>query len=113
MQQGEGEEEEEDDLAAAFEVLDLARVLFTKKLEQPEAGEAKGKGKEVGDSSATRHDKERLADTHDLLAEISLENERYNRKFLMSYIHSNTLSQISCCCSGFQSILGDQRGFVR
>jgi hypothetical protein len=44
-------------------------------LEQPEEGE--GKGKEVGDSLATRHDKERLADTHDLLAEISLENERY------------------------------------
>lgn len=81
MPQAEGEEEEEDDLAAAFEVLDLARVLFTKKLEQPEAGEGTGKGKEVGDSSATRHDKERLADTHDLLAEISLENERYVVEF--------------------------------
>ena len=41
----------------------------------PELGESKGK--EVGDSSATIHDKERLADTHDLLAEISLENERF------------------------------------
>jgi HAT1-interacting factor 1 len=55
--------------------LDLARVLFTKKLEQPEVGD--GKGKQSGDSSATKHDKERLADTHDLLAEISLENERH------------------------------------
>jgi HAT1-interacting factor 1 len=38
-----------------------------------------GKGKEVseGDSPAVRHIKERMADTHDLLAEISLENERY------------------------------------
>ncbi|KAF4636327.1 hypothetical protein G7Y89_g1760 [Cudoniella acicularis] len=73
---GEGEaEEEEDDLAAAFEVLDLARVLYTKKMELPQEGE--GKGKEVGDSSMTKHYKERLADTHDLLAEISLENERF------------------------------------
>ncbi|PMD25245.1 hypothetical protein NA56DRAFT_677059 [Hyaloscypha hepaticicola] len=73
---GEGEgEEEEDDLAVAFEVLDLARVLFTKKLEEPE--EDSGKGKDVGDSPMTKHIKERLADTHDLLAEISLENERF------------------------------------
>ncbi|PMD44319.1 hypothetical protein L207DRAFT_509072 [Hyaloscypha variabilis F] len=73
---GEGDaEEEEDDLAAAFEVLDLARVLFTKKLEEPE--EDAGKGKDVGDSPMTKHIKERLADTHDLLAEISLENERF------------------------------------
>jgi len=61
-------------LAAAFEVLDLARVLFTKKLEEPEETESKGKG--VGDSPMLRHIKERLADIHDLLAEISLENER-------------------------------------
>jgi HAT1-interacting factor 1 len=65
--------------------LDLARVLFTKKLEQPEVAE--GKGKEVGDSSATRHDKERLADTHDLLAEISLENERHVNYVRQYYIH--------------------------
>ena len=43
-------------------------------MEEPEEGE--GKGKSIGDSSMTRHIKERLADTHDLLAEISLENER-------------------------------------
>jgi HAT1-interacting factor 1 len=71
---GGDEEEEEDDLAVAFEVLDLARVLYTRKLEQPEEGEEKGKS--VGDSSRTKHIKERLSDTHDLLAEISLENER-------------------------------------
>jgi HAT1-interacting factor 1 len=70
-----GEEEEEDDLAAAFEVLDLARVLFTKRIESPE--ESEGKGKETGDTPMTRHLKERIADTHDLLAEISLENERF------------------------------------
>ena len=79
-EEGEGEEEEEEDeLATAFEVLDLARVLFTRKLESPESGDAdgNGKGKEVGDSATTKHIKERLADTHDLLAEISLENERF------------------------------------
>jgi HAT1-interacting factor 1 len=69
-------EDEQDDLEAAFEVLDLARLLFGKRLEEPEEDEGKGKGKSVGDSSMTRHIKERLADTHDLLAEISLENER-------------------------------------
>ncbi|KAL2023809.1 hypothetical protein VTK56DRAFT_1076 [Thermocarpiscus australiensis] len=76
-----GDEEEEDDLAVAFEVLDLARVLFNKKLEAAQAQDEaqQGKGKEVaeGDSPIVRHIKERLADTHDLLAEISLENERY------------------------------------
>ncbi|PBP19514.1 histone H1-binding protein [Diplocarpon rosae] len=71
---GEGEEEEYDDLASAFEVLDLARVLFVKKLEEPE--ESSGKGKDAGDSPMTKHIHERLADIHDLLAEISLENER-------------------------------------
>ncbi|KAF3760492.1 hypothetical protein M406DRAFT_219096, partial [Cryphonectria parasitica EP155] len=85
--EGEDEEEDEDDLASAFEILDLARVLFKKQLDAKlaavEAGEGKGKGKEVanggGDNSdaGIRHIKERLADTYDRLAEISLENERY------------------------------------
>ncbi|KAL5348623.1 hypothetical protein ACLOAV_006040 [Pseudogymnoascus australis] len=78
----EGEEEEEDDeLATAFEVLDLARVLFTRRLEELAAAPAEdtGKGKEAdaGESSITRHVKERIADTHDLLAEIALESERF------------------------------------
>lgn len=81
-EEGEGEEEEDDDLATAFEILDLARVLFTKRLESAQAEEEaqQGKGKEVaseGDPAVIKHIKERLADTHDLLAEISLENERY------------------------------------
>ncbi|TAQ89395.1 hypothetical protein B7494_g2288 [Chlorociboria aeruginascens] len=75
QEEEEDEDEDEDDLAVAFEVLDLARVLFTKRLEQPEEDE--GKGKATGDSSMTKHFKERLADAHDLLAEISLENERF------------------------------------
>lgn len=65
----------------AFEILDLSRVLFLKRLEaeqqRTESEGAKGKEVEEGDSPAVRHIKERLGDTHDLLAEISLENERY------------------------------------
>lgn len=82
-EEGEGEDEEEDDdLANAYEILDLARVLFNKRLElvQAEDEAEQGKGKEVaesGDSATVKHIKERLADTHDLLAEIELENERY------------------------------------
>ncbi|RYP64963.1 hypothetical protein DL771_008532 [Monosporascus sp. 5C6A] len=77
--EGEQEEEEEDDLAVAFEVLDLARVLFEKSLNAEQEAEGKGKEKANGaDSPTTRHIKERLADTHDLLAEISLENEKYS-----------------------------------
>lgn len=82
--EGEGEEDEEDDdLATAFEILDLARVLLKKRLDEKlaDAEASEGKGKEVanggGDDATIRHIKERLADTHDLLAEISLENERY------------------------------------
>jgi hypothetical protein len=76
--EGEEQEEEEDDLATAFEVLDLARVCYSKLLEKAEEESQNGKGKEVseGDSPSVRHIKERLADTHDCLAEISLENER-------------------------------------
>ncbi|KAL6799164.1 hypothetical protein GGI42DRAFT_69727 [Trichoderma sp. SZMC 28013] len=85
QEEGDQDEEEDDDLATAFEILELARVCYQKQLDQlreeeaQSEGEAKGKGKEVAkeDSSAVRHIKERLAETHDCLAEISLENERY------------------------------------
>ncbi|KAI1808959.1 hypothetical protein F4811DRAFT_7475 [Daldinia bambusicola] len=75
----EEEEEEDDDLAVAFEILDLARVLFEKSLERENEDTSEGKGKEKAeeDSPTVKHIKERLADTHDLLAEISLENEKY------------------------------------
>ncbi|KAK2019159.1 histone H1-binding protein [Colletotrichum eremochloae] len=78
--EGEGEEEEEeDDLAVAFGVLDMARVLYSRQLEELEKEEPNGKAQEQldGDKLTVKHVKERLADTHDLLAEISLENERY------------------------------------
>ncbi|KAI0479853.1 hypothetical protein F4859DRAFT_477543 [Xylaria cf. heliscus] len=87
--EGEGQEEEEeedDDLAVAFEILELSRVLFEKQLEatneeEPNKDEA-AKDDTTEDDGATenklvRHTKERLSDIHDLLAEISLENEKF------------------------------------
>lgn len=96
-----GEDDVNDDLANAFEIFDLARVLLEKRLElaqeeaktTPQEGtvqeermaEEERKAEEEGDaaegrgveSPAVRHIKERLADTHALLAEISLENGKY------------------------------------
>ena len=60
------EEEEDDDFAIAYEILDVARVLLGRKLESLDAN-----------SPEARQVKERLADTHDLQAEIKLENEQF------------------------------------
>ncbi|RAK75107.1 SHNi-TPR domain-containing protein [Aspergillus fijiensis CBS 313.89] len=68
-------EEEEDDFANAYEVLDLARILYQKKLNALE--EDAGKGKSAKAPSSLKQLKERLADTYDLQAEISLEAERF------------------------------------
>ncbi|KAI9045117.1 SHNi-TPR domain-containing protein [Aspergillus affinis] len=65
---------EDDDFANAFEVLDLARILYHKKLT---IDDESGKGKSADLSPNIRHLKERLADTYDLQAEISLEAERF------------------------------------
>ncbi|KAK6837563.1 hypothetical protein RU639_000940 [Aspergillus parasiticus] len=71
----EGAEEAEDDFANAFEVLDLARILYLKKLNATE--EEHGKGKAADLPPYIKQIKERLADTYDLQAEISLEAERF------------------------------------
>lgn len=76
------DEEEEDDFANAFEVLDLSRVLLLRKLDQLEqkALEDSNKGKYVTSIDLTtevREVKTRLADIHDLEAEISLEGEKF------------------------------------
>lgn len=71
------DDEEDDDFANAFEVLDLARVLYLKKLSAAEENDG-GKGKSTVVSSDIKHIKERIADTHDLQAEISLEAERFS-----------------------------------
>ncbi|KAI9048650.1 hypothetical protein LZ554_007481 [Drepanopeziza brunnea f. sp. 'monogermtubi'] len=68
----EAEGEDEDDLASAFEILDLARILFEGKLKAMALDE-----NEPRDSPMKKHVDERLADVHDLLAEISLENENF------------------------------------
>ncbi|KIW05683.1 uncharacterized protein PV09_03546 [Verruconis gallopava] len=74
--------EEEDDFATAYEILDLARLLLERQmqaLQESDESSAKGKGKmeAIEMSPKLRHVKERLADTHDLQAEISLENEKF------------------------------------
>ncbi|KAL8794705.1 MAG: hypothetical protein Q9195_002780 [Heterodermia aff. obscurata] len=65
--------DEDDDFVNAYEVLDLARILLSKRLEEAQAG----KGKVTELSAIAKQLKERLADTHDLQAEISLEGERF------------------------------------
>lgn len=70
---GEGAEEE-DDFANAFEVLDLARVLLLKRLDEFSSNGTKD---EPQSPQPLAQLKERLADTYDLQAEISLEGERF------------------------------------
>ncbi|KAF2640342.1 hypothetical protein P280DRAFT_428324 [Massarina eburnea CBS 473.64] len=74
------QEEEQDDFADAYEVFEIARVLYSKKLEaldtNDDSGKAKGKAKAELSSDA-RAIKEKLADCHGFLVEISLENERF------------------------------------
>lgn len=70
---GEGDEEEEDDFAIAYEVLDMARILLTRKLESL----SDSKSKSIEENPEARQIKERLADAHDLQGEIALENERF------------------------------------
>lgn len=71
---GEVEEEEEDDFMNAYEILDLARVLLLKSIDEAGANEGE---RETTYGSQTGRLEERLADTHDLLAEISLEGEKF------------------------------------
>ncbi|KAK5050520.1 hypothetical protein LTR84_003801 [Exophiala bonariae] len=78
----EEEEEEEDDFATAYELLDLARVLYLKKLDQAEDSALKDsdKGKYVASIDLTPEVKElkgKVADIYDLQAEVNLEGEKY------------------------------------
>ena len=81
-EQADGEEEEQDDLQDAFEMLDLARVLYLKKLDTSEqsALESSEKGKYVASIDLTpevKNIKRQIADIHDLQSEVSLEGEKY------------------------------------
>jgi HAT1-interacting factor 1 len=76
------EEDEQDDFADAYEMLDLARILYLKKLDQSEQStlEASEKGKYVPSidlDPSVKEVKTRIADIHDLQAEVLLEGEKY------------------------------------
>jgi len=66
-------DEDEDDFATAYEILDMARVLTGKQIELLKQRTGKG----TAEQPNVRQLKERMADIHDLQAEISLENERF------------------------------------
>ncbi|KAI5248931.1 hypothetical protein E4T43_01141 [Aureobasidium subglaciale] len=76
---GDGEDEDDDDFAIAYEILDIARVLLTRKLDTiPQHLDGKGKGKEtLVENPEARTVMDRLADTHDLQSELSMENENF------------------------------------
>src|SRR6202012_1935309 len=81
-QDEEAEEEEDDDFATSYEFLDLARVLYLKKLDQSQehALEDSDKGKYVASIDLTPEVKSlkmRVADIYDLQAEVGLEGEKY------------------------------------
>jgi HAT1-interacting factor 1 len=76
----EGEqEEEEDDFGNAYETFELARVLYSKQLEALEGADSGDKGKGKAElSPQARTIKEKIADCHGFLVDISLENERFH-----------------------------------
>ncbi|KAL4737381.1 hypothetical protein BDV11DRAFT_206817 [Aspergillus similis] len=71
----EDDDDDDDDFANAFEILDLARILYHKKLS---ALEESGKGESSDPVPELREIKEHLADTYDLQAEILLEGEKFS-----------------------------------
>ncbi|ETI20419.1 hypothetical protein G647_08454 [Cladophialophora carrionii CBS 160.54] len=78
-----GEEEDDDDFATSYEFLDLARVLYLKKLDQSQehAMEDSEKGKYVASIDLTpevKSLKARVAEIYDLQAEVELEGEKYS-----------------------------------
>ncbi|KAI5282236.1 hypothetical protein KEM52_003734, partial [Ascosphaera acerosa] len=81
-------EEPDNDFQNAWEVLDLARVLYTQRLEglKKETDPARSSSAPAADTAAdtdtaapdpTRTTTDSLASVHELLAEISLEDERF------------------------------------
>ena len=80
--EGDGEaeqEEEEDDFGNAYETFELARVLYQKQLDVQSDSTTADKGKRPATVSPTeRAIKEKIADCHGFLVEISLENERFH-----------------------------------
>lgn len=75
----EEEQEDDDDFGNAYEIFELARVRYLKQLEDMNGGDSSAKGKEKAElSPSARKVKEKIADCHGFLVEISLENERFH-----------------------------------
>jgi HAT1-interacting factor 1 len=75
------QEDDDDDFGNAYEVFELARVLYQRQLDAPDGGDVSDKGKGKGASELTPREriiKERIADCHGFLVDISLENERFH-----------------------------------
>ncbi|KAL6711687.1 hypothetical protein ACN47E_004621 [Coniothyrium glycines] len=73
------QEEDEDDFGNAYETFELARVLYSKQLEALQGDDTAEKGKGKAQlSPRARTIKERIADCHGFLVDISLENERFH-----------------------------------
>lgn len=77
------DDEDQDDFADAYEMLDIARVLYLRKLESEEQSvlEDSEKGKYVASIDLTptvREVKSKIADIHDLQSEVLLEGEKYS-----------------------------------
>ncbi|KAL1952501.1 hypothetical protein VTO42DRAFT_5182 [Malbranchea cinnamomea] len=67
---------DEDDFANAFEILDLARILFLRRLDECTATKCEIEDDKIL-AGSIRKVKERLADTYNLQAEILLESEKF------------------------------------
>lgn len=77
------EEDEDDDFGYAYETFEMARVLYEKQLESLDNDDTSNKSKGKGTGKAelspwARTLKERIADCHGFLVDISLENERFH-----------------------------------
>ncbi|KAK6430497.1 hypothetical protein LTR95_013345, partial [Oleoguttula sp. CCFEE 5521] len=73
--EGEAEEEEQDDFSLSYEILDLSRVLFRRKLDIVLAAPTDPPAPLAGEA---RHLTDRLSEIHDLQAEVKLENEQFH-----------------------------------
>ncbi|KAL1595328.1 hypothetical protein SLS60_010019 [Paraconiothyrium brasiliense] len=78
-EEGEGQEEEQDDFGDAFEMFEIARVLYHKQLETLDGSDSTDKGKGKAElTPEARAIKEKLADIYGFLVDLSFENERFH-----------------------------------
>lgn len=84
------DEEPEDDYNAAWEVLDVARTIYLKFIEESEGGSGKGKGKVEEDDEGIKKAKLCLADCYQTLGDISCETG----KLSVSLRHRNNEKRV-------------------